>query len=397
MQTAKPCLLCKGSRALCGQSPCPLLPRFRIAPEIQQKVSTEFFGPNYNVFVGRVGYPNIGVGPLAAIEPRENIDSPGNWFGMEYSRIVEMRSLMIRSRQNENVFSRSRFVQENQELAMASRPTDIEMSFKSRPIYRVSFSDVNQPMGPTATLQRLRIAENVKVSPGVERVVRDELKAQEAGNLLYRKGLDVYKITSILSSGALGVGERRKLVPTRWSITATDDMVAKELMGKIRTYPSINGFRVFEARFLDNHFVILLMPGNWEFENFEAWAPGSTWSRGMKETQVVGEYESFRGRTDYADKQAGGYYAARIAVCEYLSRIRRQARVFSVREIYEGYTIPLGVWVVRETARNAFKEKGRVFSTRKEALDHMDSRLRLDVREYSRQSRMLRQKRLWDF
>ena len=174
-------------------------------------------------------------------------------------------------------------------------------------------------------------------------------------------------------------------------------MVAKQLMDKIRTYPSINDFLVFEAQFLDNHFLILLMPGSWEFENFEAWAPGSTWSRGMKETQVVGEYESFRGRTDYADKQAGGYYAARIAVCEYLSRIRRQARVFSVREIYEGYTIPLGVWVVRETARNAFKGPGRKFSTRKEALDHMESRLRLGTRDYISRSVMMRQKRLWDF
>jgi hypothetical protein len=117
----------------------------------------------------------------------------------------------------------------------------------------------------------------------------------------------------------------------------------------------------------------------------------------MKETQVVGEYESFKGRTGYADKQAGGYYAARIAVCEYLNRIRRQARVFSVREIYEGYTIPLGVWVVRETARNAFKNQARKFSTRKEALEFMGTRLRLDVREYARQSKMLRQKRLWDF
>lgn len=396
MNTAKPCLFCKG-RGFCGQDPCPLLPRFRIAPEIQKRVSTEFFGPNYNVFVGRIGYPRVGIGPLAAMEKKDGIDSPSSWFGMEYSRIVEMRSMMIRSRQNENIFSRSRFIQENQELAMASRPTDIEMKFKSKPVYRVSFSDVNQPMGPTATLQKLRIAENVKIRPAVEKVVRDELKAREAGNLLYRKGLDVYKITSILSSGALGMGERKKLVPTRWSITATDDMVGKELMEKIRTYPSINEFLVFEARYLDNHFVIMLMPGSWEFENFEAWAPGSTWSRGMKDTQVIGEYEPFRGRTEYADKQAGGYYAARIAVCEYLESIKRQARAFSIREIYEGYTIPLGVWVVRETARNAFRNPGSRFPNRKEALDHMGSRLKLGIRGYTSKSVIMRQKRLWDF
>ncbi len=397
MNTAKPCLLCKGSRALCGQQKCPLLPRFRIAPEIKEKVGMDFFGPSTNVFVGRVGYPNVGVGPLAAVEMRKDIDSPGKWFGMDYQKLVEMRSLMIRTKQKESVFSRSRFIEENQELALASRPTDVEMSFFKKPVFNVSFSDVHQPMGPTATLQKFRITENVKVSRKVEYIARDEIKAVEAGFKLYELNQDVYKISTILSSGILGLQKNQKMVPTRWSITATDDMIAKQLMDMIRMSPSVNDYMVFESRYLDNHFLILLMPGNWEYENFEAWAPGTLWTKSMKDISVVEEYEPFKGRKHYADRQGGGYYAARIAATEYLVSVGRQARVFSIREIYEGYTIPMGVFVVRETARHAFKNKPAVFSTLQEALNYMNAKLRLPIKTYVDQSKMFKQRRLTDF
>jgi hypothetical protein len=144
------------------------------------------------------------------------------------------------------------------------------------------------------------------------------------------------------------------------------------------------------------------MPGNWEFENFEAWAPGSTWYSGAAQQTgleklkpiVLEEYEPFAGRTSYADKQGGGYYASRIAVVEYLTSIKRQARVVVFREVSEGYIIPLGVWVVRQTVRSAFKNKPIVFLTKKEALKYVNSRLRLSLNEYMKQSKILQQKRL---
>lgn len=396
VSSARLCLICKGGRNLCGHPVCPLLPRFRIEPRMQ-KVSKEFFGPSYSVFVGRQGYPNVNIGPLAAIEERPDLDRPGAWFGRDYSDIIELRSLLLRSKQRESVKSRSRFVQESQELVLASRPTDVEMSFKKKPVYRVSFSDVVQPMGPSAPLEKLRIAENPHVPRRVDRIVSDELKANQAGFQLYEGGLDVYKVSTILSSGVLGLKENKKLVPTRWGITGTDDMVAKELMGQVRVYPSVNEYLVFESRYLDNHFVILMMPGSWEFENFEAWAPGSMWSQNLKQTEILEEYEPFSGRTKYAELEGGGYYASRIACVEKLRDMKRQARVVVFREIYEGYVIPLGVWVVRETARSAYRKKPVVFPAKEEALKYINSRLRVPVSEYKKQSRILRQKRLSDF
>lgn len=391
------CIICKGSRALCGRERCPLFARFRVEPKIEKRVSKDFFGPSMNVFVGRIGYPRVSIGPLTAIELKARLDEPGSWFGMDYGDIIELQSLLLRSKLRQDIYSKSSFVDETQELALASKPTDVEMRFRKKPIYRMSFSDMYQPMGPSAALEKMRITENPKISWGVEKIVRDEIKANEAGFLLYKTGQDVYKISSILSSGIMGLEQNRKLVPTRWSITATDDMVFKSLVSEVRDFPSVNDYLVYSSEYLDNHFEVLLMPGSWEYENFEAWAPGSMWSFNLKKTEIIEEYEPFRGRTTYADKEGGGYYAARLAVIEALHRMKRQARVVVFREIYEGYTVPLGVWQVRENARNAFKGRPEVFKTLGEALKHIDSKLRLSINDYIDMSKILKQRRLSDF
>ena len=396
VSTAKLCLLCKGGRALCGHSPCPLLARINIKPKIE-KLSTKFFGPAPGIFVGHTGYPIVSVGPLGALEVRRDIDDPSTWLSLGYSEIIELRSLLLRSKVSQHVKSKNKFVRENQELALAAKPTDIELKFKKKPIYQMSFSEVHQPMGPSAQLEKLQLAENPKIPFQIEKIVNDELKANEVMSLLYQRGIDVYKLATILSSGILGSEQRQKLVPTRWSITAVDDIITKQMLEKIRQFPSVNGFLVFSAQHLDNHFEILLMPGNWEYENFEAWAPGSFWSQSLREPYVVAEYEPFRGRTKYAELEAGGYYAARLGVVEGLLRLKRQARVVVFREVYEGYTIPLGVWVVREVVRTAMKNKPVKFLTQKEALDHISSKLKLPIKRYISQSKILRQRRLTDF
>jgi hypothetical protein len=397
MKSANLCLICKGGKALCGHKVCPKLASMSIKPKVQG-MDTDFFGPSISVFIGRYGYPDVFAGPMATFVPEEKYnDDPSTWFEMSYPDIVEMRSTLLRSKLKQNIFSRGKFVQENQELAMSVKPTDVEMEFYKKPVYRMSFSAMVQPMGPSANLKKLDITENPKIPKKVDYIVSDDLKAADASFELYKTEINTYKITTILSSGALGLEQNRKLVPTRWSITATDDIIAKNLIAGVKDFKSVNKYQVYESKNLDNHFVILLMPGNWEYEGFEAWAPGTVWSQGLKEAQVIEEYEPYAGRTKYADKQGGGYYAARIAVLEGLAEIRRQARVVVFREIQEGYIVPLGVWVVRETARNAFKNPKIEFDTQDEALKYIDSRLRLPVKKYIGQSRILRQKRLSDY
>ena len=397
MKTRNLCLLCKGSRALCGLKRCPLVAKQMMRHRLQSTISNDFFGPCTSVFVGRIGYPNVYVGPMAAIDYSnvKVIDNPEQWFGQDYSKIVEWRSMLLRSKHKEDVKSFSRFVEDNQLLALAQRPTDIEMNFKRKPTFDLRFSDMVQPMGPSAALRKMTVTENIKIDRRVDYIVSDDLKAAQASMKLYDNKQDIYKITNILSSGLLG--KKKKMVPTRWSITATDDIIFKEMIKRVKDYPGVNEYLLFSSTYLDNHFEILLMPGNWEFENFEAWAPGSTWSQGATETQVLEEYESYQGRKKYADKQAGGYYAARLGIIEGLNKLKRQARVISFREISEGYTIPLGVWVVRETVRNAFNNPPMRFNSLEEALRHLNTKLKIPIRDYKKQSRVLQQRTIFDF
>jgi DNA repair protein NreA len=404
VSTARLCVTCKGGRNLCGLGSCPLLGRFRVRPRIEHALKEDFFGPATSVFIGRYGYPNVASGPLSPMVADAQgaggvgvIDDPGKWFGMPYQDIVEMRSMLLRTKETGSVFSKGRMASDLQEIALSSRAPDVEMLLKGKPVYRVSFSDVSQPMGPTARLKRLSLTENVKIRGSIERVVSDDLTAAESATRIYALGEDVYKISTILSSGALGLGDRRKLVPTRWSITGTDDIIARELLKSVKGYPSINEYLVFESQYLDNHFIILMMPGGWEFENFEAWAPGTPWSMGAKRTEIIEEYEPFNGRTSYAENQGGGYYATRIAVVEKLHELRRQAQVIVFREVHEGYVIPLGVFVVRETARDACKKAPRKFQDKEAAISYIGTKLRLPISEYAGLSKTLRRKKLLDF
>ncbi|MBN1896309.1 MAG: hypothetical protein JW789_01095 [Candidatus Aenigmarchaeota archaeon] len=222
------CVVCKGARNLCGLGSCPLMSRFSVRPKIEGNLKDEFFGPATSVFIGRHGYPDVFTGPLAPMT-EENIgiiDKPSQWFGTPYQDLIEMRSTLMRTKESINIFGKGKAVDQLQEIALASKAPDIELLLKGKPVYRVSFSDVNQPMGPSASIKKLDIAGNVKIGRHVDRIVSDELTARESGYMLYKKGEDVYKVSTILSSGALGTEDRRKLVPTRWSITASQTMIA---------------------------------------------------------------------------------------------------------------------------------------------------------------------------
>lgn len=397
VSSARMCLICKGGRAMCGHNPCPLLPRLATEKRLGENISKEVFGPSHSLFVGRIGYPNVYMGPMIAMEERPGMDTPKSWLGMDYSKIIELQGLLLRSKQKEGIKSQSRLVLDSQDLILAKKPTDVEMSFKKKPVYSMTFSDIVQPMGPSATLEKMRVAENPKISRKVDRIVSDELKSADASFELYKTGQDVHKVSAILSSGILGMERAKKLVPTRWSVTASQTIIANKLIEKIKELPSINEYRIYSSQKLDNRFEILLMPGDWEFENFEAWAPGSFWSKNLKQTEIIEEYEPYEGRKKYAQLQGGGFYSSRFGVCEGLLKIKKQARAMVFREIYEGYSIPVGCWQIVENVRNAFNSKYEKFSTRKEALETINNRLRLPISEYKKKSIILGRRILQDF
>jgi hypothetical protein len=197
--------------------------------------------------------------------------------------------------------------------------------------------------------------------------------------------------------GAFGIKQNRRLVPTRWSITAVDSILSKDLMEEVKTFPEINEYRLYESRYLDNVFEVLMLPQAWSYEAMEAWYPGTIWNPSGNSVVLYSDWEGYDGRTTYAEI-GGCYYAARLAVCELLSKERKQATVIVLREAHPGYIMPVGVWQVRENVRNAMRQTPLKFNTLDEALARVASQFQIPLQRWIAGSRLLQdamfQKRL---
>jgi len=186
------------------------------------------------------------------------------------------------------------------------------------------------------------------------------------------------------------------MVPTRWSITATDDILGKAIISDIKGYGTPDDYAVYTGNFAGNYFHILLAPRPWSYEMMETWLKGAFWA---VENTILRDSEGYRGRKDYASNITGAYYAARLPVLEHLKEMRRQATVMVYREITEEYWAPLGVWVIRETVREAMNSPPKRFDTLQKAIDFITSRAR--VKNWLNSSELLRelatQRTLFDF
>jgi hypothetical protein len=346
------------------------------------------------VFVGRHGYPSVRAGPMVpALDAYR-----GQSLGMEIAEIIASRSIMVRSEIRIGVkeaLAPGRLLEACQQLALSSAPVGTEVTFHKPPQARMHFDGVLSPSGPQGQLKEMEITTNPLVPRKVDEVVTDRTTvAAESAGELYSSGIDLGHISRLLSFGLLG--KKRKLVPTRWSITASDDMVGKMLAERIADDPTLNDFYLYSAKDLGNHFEILLLPRVYGFELIEIWMPGSAWA---PQGWMGSDREEMRGKRDYSPL-AGGYYAARLAALEHLSRIGRQAAVLAVREISEAYWAPLGVWVVREVARKAMAASPRRFGSLVEAVAEMDQRIKMPAAEWRKLSQLLAapaQRRLGDF
>uniref|UniRef100_A0A7C4D9N5 DNA repair protein n=1 Tax=Staphylothermus marinus TaxID=2280 RepID=A0A7C4D9N5_STAMA len=389
------CTLCRG-RNWCGLAYCPLLARKLAFLRIKKITnSLEVYGSSPpSVFVGRHGYPYVNIGPSAPPETGDTtiFDFPEKWIELRLEDIIDYRlSLLTGSIRVKASFVSNPFIQKIHEIALSIKPVDIELYFEKPITPRIELSEFEPPQGPRGVLRSFRITSNPVIPRIVDSVYNDkDLSAREALLLLYKNGIPVSVIQRILSVGALGRSRSRKLVPTRWSITAVDSTISEELLESIRKYSLIDNFELYVRKYYDNTFIAILAPFKWSFEWMEAWWPGSTWNPSEVNIIVEGDYEDYFGRSSYPDI-GGCYYACRLAVAEFLNNRRKQASVIVFREIYPGFNIPIGVWFVRENIRRMFRDKP-LLSTNdiREVLNTLDEVSELGSRNWINKSRLLR-------
>ncbi len=306
------------------------------------------------VFIGsKLKYPNVNVGimsPLGKVDNPQDYDDPKNWAKKNYDikDVLKLRNNLLNSRFLSNVKSvryENKFVGIAKDVAISGRPVDVEIELKNKIKFQKTKDKVLLQYGLNAQLKNAKVVSNLHVPTKVDRVMNDELKAVEGLNYLYQSGFNEYDLSKILSVGVLGLKKDKKIVPTRWSITATDDTLGKELLKKVRNYKWIENHEFFFGEFMGNQYLIFLFPNVWSFELFELYYPGSSWNQ-TNELKASTDYEGFYGRKKYAFNCVGGYYATRLPILEYLSSIKRQAGVLVVRLETPTYWASLGVWVV---------------------------------------------------
>ncbi len=370
------CAECKG-RLLCGRSKCPLIEKFRFLKSIRRNIDDYIKDPTPpSLFVGRIGYPKVYAGPLVAINVDPvYADSPWLWKSIEEA--IKLRVSLLRASKRvrvDAVRNPDRYVMDMQELAAALKPFDVEAEIK-KVSKKVEFDDVMQPMGYSAIVEKIRLAENPRIPNKVEKMYYDELKASQALFELYKHGFSTYYLQKIFSAGMLGMQDSRKLVPTRWSITAVHSILGEELKKKIAVYETIDEYLVFSYEHFGNHFEVILSPDKYFFQLIEMWRRKSFWS--PTQDWVGADSEDIKPKRDYSPL-GGGYYAARLPVLEYLAKIRRQASVLVLREIKPSYYAPLGVWVVEEGVRRAMQNKPERFDSFSAALNCAAKRIEIE-------------------
>lgn len=330
-----------------------------------------------SIFVGRHFYPKVFVGVLSPPEQHETtevLDSPETWYKERatIAQILGYRGQMVYSRfQTSSVKNRPRRLEEVvQEVSMAKKSADVEVNLKKNPRFGFDFDRWSSPVGSPAPVIKMQLTSNPSIEHKVEYAVSDtDMKASEALLDLYKSGIQISRLQKIFSAGLLGIPFQRRFVPTRWSVTAVDDIIGRSLMKQVRQFPEISEVLLFHNEYLGNHYEILMIPDQYQFELVEVW------NSFVSGAQIGSDYEGNRGRKDYAGNTEGAFYAGRLAVAEQLMRLKRQASVLIVREILPSYDVPMGIWQMRETARGAFNREPEEFATLGEALSSLSKRI----------------------
>jgi hypothetical protein len=393
------CIRCRSAQLLCGKPVCPILVKYDAFAKTLPMISgRELDGSSPpGLFVGRFGYPKVSIGPLVAPLHGDTLllDTPEDWVGRSVAEVVGFRTMLIRGTRPVRVTDAEkddRFIGDLQTLAIAADSVEAEATFRRAPRGHLALSDELPPYGPSAPIEDVRL-EVHRVDQHLDRLSSDtDANARIAVRELYERGVRVSRIQRAFSAGTLGRQGRRRFVPTRWSITAVDDLVGKEILEEVRGFPELSEYWLYRVTALDNRWFICFLPGSFRYESIEAWYPNTLWNPNTERIVMLGDHEGFYGRTTYAG-MGGCYYAARVATSEALVKARRQAGVLVLREVHPGEILPLGVWNVREYVRLALRQPPERLSGLPEVLTRIQETFAIPLDRWMKGSALLHEAR----
>jgi DNA repair protein NreA len=341
-----------------------------------------------SVFIGRWSYPKVYAGPMMVAETGDTsiMDSPESWIGENKTQedIINYRLNLVRGKQLIKIDDiENPFVEKLQDISLSSKSTDTEAKFGKRPVGS-SFNEDSTPHGPSAVIEKFDI-DSVRWDKQLEKTYYDtDLKATEAVMNLHDRDVPFSAMQKAFSVGAIGTKRKRKLVPTRWSITACDSSISNSLLKEVRNYPILDTTRVYEFSSLKNYYAIILLPLEWQYEWMEAFIKILG-----KEEMIFSDYETNTDKKEYSSV-GGCYYTCKMAVLDSLAKQKKQAGVIVLREAYSGY-VPLGVFNVRENVKYAMEQPYKEFEGLKQSLEYVGNKLKIPINKYVKTSDLLKE------
>ncbi len=334
-----------------------------------------------SVFIGAWNYPNVYAGPMVAQEHGDTsmMDTPESWIPSHKTTedILGYRLNLIRGKQEVKVTDAAKgsvLIEKLQDITLASNSIDSQVEFINQP-RGLSLSDEHTTYGPSGDMQSFDIG-NAKWDQSMQKAYYDtDLKAAEAVIELHSKGTPFSRIQKAFSTGSFGMEKKRRLVPTRWSITACDTILGNKMLEEVRQNEIIDHFEVREFRSLNNYYAVILLPTAWQYE----WTEAFNHIMGNEE-MVFSDYERNSGKKGYSTV-GGCYYSCKMGVLETLAKEKKQAGAIILREATHGY-IPLGVFNVRENVRNAMQQPGTEFNSFGDALHHISPNYQLPISRF---------------
>ena len=349
-----------------------------------------------SLFVGEYGYPHVRVGPMVPPYHGDTsiLDNPELWLGKSLEEIVNYRINLLKGTMIHNVSKISdRYIESLQDMALSKRAVDSTMTFEKIPSQYLnemvlSKGDLEEiPTVFSAPVSDFKIYPSTSDEKIEKKYYDGDLLASDAVVELFDNNVDITRIAKVLSIGMLGRKKNRKLVPTKWSITAADDIVSMNLLKKIKDNSVLDCYLVFDFNHLGNYYSIIFIPDDvWNFEMIESWIDTNG------RVHIGSDYESGKN-IDHYPSIAGAYFAARLAATEYLFKKRKKSSVLILREIHPEYFMSLGVWQIREAIRESLKWKGKKFETFDSALKYGVSKTSLSINEWIKNSSIMRNKK----
>ncbi|WP_432645713.1 Nre family DNA repair protein [Methanobrevibacter sp.] len=339
-----------------------------------------------SVFIGSWSYPKVYAGPMMSSQMGDTsiMDAPEEWIVQNKTQdeIINYRMNLVRGKQLIKIDDlENPFIEKLQDISLASKSIDSEARFGRRPTGSMLTED-SMPHGPSAVIEKFDI-DAVKWDRQLEKTFYDtDLKSTEAIVNLHNKDVPFTAMQKAFSVGAIGTKNKRKLVPTRWSITACDSTLADEFLKEVRKFELLDTYRVFEFGALNNYYIIILTPTEWQYEWYEAFI------KIMKNEELIfSDYETNGGKKEYSIV-GGCYYTAKMAVLDYLMKIKKQSGLLILREAYDGY-VPLGVFNVRENIKEAMHNQYIEFETLEACLEYAGTKLKIPINKYVKQGTLM--------